>query len=71
MVMQKPSHQHFGLGIFPLNAAHVITTRCFAMHIGHWAKINTLSESGFSGLKDLQDKDKIQMADAIKICIPS
>jgi hypothetical protein len=36
--MQKPPHQHFGLGILPLNAAHIIT------HISHTTKIHRLNQ---------------------------
>ena len=41
---KKAAYGIFGPGVFTLNPAHVITTRCFAMHMGHGAKLNTLSE---------------------------
>jgi len=37
--MQKPSYQHFGFGIFSLNAAHVITARFLAVHVCHTIKL--------------------------------
>jgi hypothetical protein len=43
--MQKPAHQHFGPGIFALNAAHIKTTYCAGVHVGHRAKID-VSERG-------------------------
>jgi hypothetical protein len=37
--MQKPSHQHFGFGVFSLNAAHVITACFLAVHVCHTIKL--------------------------------
>jgi hypothetical protein len=42
--MQKPPHQHFGLGILPLNAAHIITPNRLTMHISHTTKIHRLNQ---------------------------
>ena len=32
-------NQHFGLGVFPFNAAHVITPGLFIVYIGHGLKV--------------------------------
>ena len=38
--MQKPPYQHFGFGVFTLNAAHVVAAGSLGVHIGHGANIN-------------------------------
>jgi hypothetical protein len=35
MGMQVAAHQHFGLGVLALYAAHVVAAGFLAMHIGH------------------------------------
>ncbi len=37
--MQKPAHQHFGLGILTTYARHVVAPRFFGMYIGHCVKV--------------------------------
>jgi hypothetical protein len=39
---QHSAHQHFGFCIITSDAAHIITAGCFAMHIGHGAKLQCL-----------------------------
>lgn len=35
---EKPSHQQFGLGVGATDAAHVVTTGWYVVHIGHSQK---------------------------------
>lgn len=37
--MKKPPDQHFGFGVFSLNAAHVITACFLAVHVCHTIKL--------------------------------
>jgi lipid A disaccharide synthetase len=40
---QKLPHQHFGLCIFPFNAAHVVRAGCFVVYIGHTGEFKVSS----------------------------
>ena len=33
--MQEAAHEHFGLGVFALDAAHVVGAGLFAVDVGH------------------------------------
>ncbi len=46
---QKLPHQHFGLCIFPLNAAHVKGAGCFVVYVGHASKVKSKKGKGKSG----------------------
>jgi hypothetical protein len=37
--VQKPAHEHFGLGVFALYAAHIVAAGFLAVHIGHAVKL--------------------------------
>lgn len=37
--VQEPAHKHFGLGVFALDAAHVIAASFWIVHIGHALKL--------------------------------
>lgn len=37
--VQEPSHEHFGLGILALDAAHVVAAGLRIVHIGHALKL--------------------------------
>ena len=39
MCMQKLTHQHFRFCVLAFNAAHIVTAGCYAVYIGHAAKL--------------------------------